>query len=198
MADIVWGAAIPVAGKRPAWLPYGEWQYKTANHDLWQPAFDHFADIAHVRLAANSPIYTALEAGFMPWMGGDAAPADWDGGAVLYRCGDLSTAPHADRNWKVNQGRDRPNSYDIIGYKRKAEAVEHDGDYVRVKRMTEEEARSFYMGAPFGALLDAAGRSINMLRMLGLIREQTRAETISATTGVPIADVEKVLAEIAS
>ena len=49
---------------------------------------------------------------FKPWLGGDDAPADWDGGRVLFRDGTLSVeAPQWVWRWKQP-----PYFRDIIAY----------------------------------------------------------------------------------
>lgn len=59
-----------------------------------------------------------IERGFVPWMGGDKAPADWDGGNVLHENGGVWRA--LDCQWKWGwPGKPEKVDGDIIGYRRK-------------------------------------------------------------------------------
>jgi hypothetical protein len=64
-----------------------------------------------------------LPEGMAPWAGGDSAPADWDGGAVLLRNGSVmfpskvSLAYHANGTARWNHQRENRNpDWDIIAY----------------------------------------------------------------------------------
>ena len=117
--SIKWGEPLQLSG-RPAWLaddvpvkyistiyPASTWMFNGRLGDYRLPA-DHFA-------------YKAIAAGFEPWGGGDEAPADWDGGEVLERCGDRATYKESDwQNWQ--DWLDGGSALDIIGYRKRAEA----------------------------------------------------------------------------
>jgi len=217
MSDIVWGRDIPVDGKRPDWLRDNDqlmyhdkftdnwhgytlcWRVHELNGEWFVPDL--------IRLRAHSPVYAALEAGFVPWAGGDSAPLDWDEGIALMRDG--THWKHEVIWWSHDGGKQsgNPSDADIIGYKRKAEtaanqweALEKDvaGDWVRVKRITQTELFSLPdgKGDPVDGKYAAGYR--DAYRNLALVLPPTRAEVISQTTGVSVADVEKVLAEIVS
>ena len=131
------------------------------------------------RLPADHPYYTVkrhnTEHGthLVLWLGGENAPDDWDRG-VLFRNGQASNlAPWCWRNTGYPG--------DIIGYIRKAEygRVHTDGsrsggqpvstpdpDTVTIKRMTEAEAREHFPKTD----------AVLAMRILGLIREETREE----------------------
>jgi len=194
MAGIEWGKPIAVDGKRPAWLRDSD---QLMHHDKFSDNWhgecvrwwvyelkDDWPLTDLICLPANSPVYTALEAGFVPWAGGDTAPADWDGGEVLWESGSLSSPGDWRHTAKYAEYKAR-----IIGYKRKAEVVEDDGHTVTIARMTETDFRD--------KVLDN-NAAVLAANIMGIIRTPTRAEVISTTTGVSFADVEKVLAEIAS
>jgi len=197
-----WGPEIVVNGVRPAWLRDDDWDKVVAILDDSReqyPDSDRMKDVGHwvwtsikaLRLPADSVIYTALEAGFVPYVGG-GRPDDWDGSPVLWDSGstdkDDTPTSEDDFSWTITNG---PN---IIGYKRKVEVVD-DADYVRVKRMTEVELHNF--AKPFH---NEYGHDIlRMFRAMGITpTPPTRAETIAAKTGLSVADVEKVLAEVGS
>ena len=117
------GDAIEVKGERPSWLPDDvgvlcntakrmpaslRWQYVTAIR-LEVPRYDF--------------IYLALERGMVPWFGGDEAPGDWDGQAVLLRNGCVVPSVY---RWAIGYPADGPKEAtgpigtDVIGYTRKA------------------------------------------------------------------------------
>lgn len=123
-----WGAEIEVNGVRPDWLRDDDrvftergWsckdEYTTGDITNWFPG-------KAIRLPADHPYYTATEKGFTYWPGGDAAPADWDGGDVLLDDGEISSGySKPSVGWKrttkdlKSNGIRRP-----IGYRRKPEA----------------------------------------------------------------------------
>jgi hypothetical protein len=96
------------------------------------------------------------------WFGDHAAPADWDGGKVLLRCGVIGCG-EIWHHHTLSVGQ-------IIAYRSKPseQTVEDDG-YVRIKRMTEAECRvwaaQYFDWAPIGPL-----------EKLGIIRPETPAE----------------------
>jgi hypothetical protein len=182
MTDIFWGEPIAVDGKRPDWLNddgrtvdasfRGKWigdvdgNIKNVN-DWWWP------DIDAIRLPADHFAYKAIAAGFVPWGGGDEAPADWDGGEALFEC-EQAWEPQL-RSWAT--------AGLIIGYRRRTEQPAN-ADTVTVQRNTAEAWQE---------LFDQRG-AIPALRALGLIREPTEAERIAADTDIDLATVERVLA----
>jgi len=215
-----WGSEIQVDGKRPVWFDAkSDVSYCRGGNDwyggdhragsgMWTERDilgnrDGWNSVTAIRLPATSPVYTALEAGFVLNPGhSKAPPADWDGSPVLNR-GGYKFYLAAGLDWRIPHASNGPSSGDIIGYKRKAEAVEFQGSktvttMMTVKMVTETE---------LFALLDGKGDPVNpnyaagyrdAYRDLKLVLPPTRAETIAAATGVTIADVEKVLAEIVS
>lgn len=64
----------------------------------------------------------AIPAGMVAWAGGDAAPADWDGGPVLRRHGGMSL-PNGQFAWSSNGG----GQGNIIAYTTAASSDERDG-----------------------------------------------------------------------
>lgn len=134
MTDTTFGPEIAVNGKRPDWLSKG--MTFVADHAAapghFHEVFDeHFALLRAIRLPADSPIYKALDAGFEPWPGGDAAPADWDGGEVLRDDGDTTPVFGPDA-WDGEPG-------GIIGYRKRTPAAATPADTVQIALMTEAE-----------------------------------------------------------
>lgn len=203
-----WGKEIPVNGVRPTWLtdddktligwrgrPAAKWSVEGA----WSPkqissATDDYAawhGVAAIRLPADHFAYLAIDNGFEPWGGGDAAPDDWDGGDVLRR-GGASTrpepwaAPYAhNQRWSHYLDGRQGRFADIIGYRKRAIA-----DTVTIARTTEAEACRRY------SLLRENGDepAIALLHELGLIREETTAERFTRETGITITpEIEKAL-----
>lgn len=172
MTDIEWGRAIPVNGQRPAWLADDasisaqgsfskEW-YTPARFGV-DVNWDH---VSAIRLPADHFAYRALDAGFEPWGGGDAAPADWDGDrdGVLYRDGDsMGRGPY---NWRHFESQS-----DIIGYRKKVEptpVATRPADTVTIKRMTKGQAREY-----INMVVETDPReslSLAVLRHLGIIK----------------------------
>ena len=126
MSDITWGPAIEVNGVRPKWLADDVRVYKQHDypadpslHEDWQnlPAHQVGWDTAsRIRLPVSHPAYLALANGFVPWGGGDEAPADWDEGEVLWATGQVMPAGDWERHHSYIAGR----CY-IIGYRRRTE-----------------------------------------------------------------------------
>lgn len=130
---IVWGAPIEVNGVRPSWvrdndamkiaatLDRGEVQFPSAN-TIASTAEWNWHQITHIRLPASHPAYTALDAGFVPWPGGDEAPGDYAGGGYILRDGLTSEGPVSpvvgDWSHPCKYGAD----FDIIGYHRASPA----------------------------------------------------------------------------
>ena len=73
-----------------------------------------------IRLPADHPYYLATSKGFQYWPGGDVAPGDWDGGAVLLRHG----VEGMGINWSRDQYGRGEEQTDIIGYRRAEQAEE--------------------------------------------------------------------------
>ncbi len=135
-----WGAEIPVNGVRPAWLSDEEamlagWKRSISDQetriwsvpDAWTAGSicrDTYAErgwinVEALRLPVNHWAYRVIEAGFEPWRGGDAAPADWDGGDVLLRDDRLIKWSHHNIGW-IHWS----TGGDIIGYRKKAAAID--------------------------------------------------------------------------
>lgn len=133
VAEIVWGDPIPVNGVRPAWLKgrvvcdiktsaLAGWRYPNEREPALTPAEGWSWDlVTKIRLPADHFAYTAIAAGFEPWGGGDAAPADWDRGVVLFGGASTSIGPQARWGWKwENLG--SPAAFNIIGYRKRVDA----------------------------------------------------------------------------
>lgn len=200
MSDIVWGDPIEVNGVRPDWLKDGDrvdWCWK---QDRWEAAFDQSnyptgttADrlgwengVHSIRLPASHPYYTVQRynaehgTSFVYWPGGDNAPDDWDGGGILNGDGEAYNGFHG-YDWCYR------GATKIIGYTRRTEPQPEvdDGDYVLVRRMTEEE---------FGTEMWHRLSGQSMLIYLGIIKpEPTEAERIAAKTGLTPEQVQAVL-----
>jgi len=122
MTDITWGEPIKVDGKRPAWLKDSDkceptWDVNYPYGCLVEAKYVFpWETVTSIRLPADHWAYTAINAGFEPWAGGDSAPddVDWDE-QVMFRTGttdDNNTAYH----WR-NTG----DCSDIIGYRKRTE-----------------------------------------------------------------------------
>ena len=130
--QIRWGEEIEVNGVRPEWLrgrvlcdlktscgwrnEGGELAAAPAEDWAWSQR-DGEPCILAIRLPSDHFAYTALAAGFELWGGGDEAPKDWDGDlhGVIVRCG--ATIGNYASYWQHTGG-----EYDIIGYRKRAEA----------------------------------------------------------------------------
>lgn len=140
MTDIIWGDPIEVNGVRPEWLAddvrhlfldaENKWYGNLVDWVISEHDGD-WSDVRAIRLPVGHPAYLALANGFVPWGGGDEAPADWDGGVVLMRNGSTKTDP---AKWAHPwHGGESVDYYDVIGYRAKAERCEcfdcNDGAY---------------------------------------------------------------------
>lgn len=125
---VQWGDPIPVDGQQPTWLAdsdecqcrsraTGRWLACVKNRAIWE-------NLTHIRLPVDHWAYPAIQKGFTPWQGGEAAPDDWDGGQVLLRDGDFINHPFAtSANWMRGlDGDPTKMAYlDIIGYRKRTE-----------------------------------------------------------------------------
>jgi hypothetical protein len=213
-----WGAEIPIVdGVWPVWLGGNDlimWSKprqddpssmrnggpcRAADHNwgryIHSPSVP--TETAAIRLPATHWAYLPLSRGFTPWAGGDEAPGDWDGGEVLLRDGDTYNGDKHPKTWAHWWG-----GADIIGYRRRGEASDDasmhasDPDTVTIRRMTEAEAYGLALQTPQSP--DDNGDHISgwiaALRAVGLIRpEPTQAQRIASTTGLALADVERVI-----
>lgn len=117
-------------GKRPEWLRDGDVLKLTNYYGDWiTPATEEikgwaWKNIGAIRIPSDHPAVPCLKWNakhpelppFKPWLGGDAAPADWDGGDVLYFGGDVRTPFPGGIPWI----RDEPlDEVEIIGYRPK-------------------------------------------------------------------------------
>ena len=194
MSVIAWGEPIEVNGVRPSWLRGDEkvWFHNKYHYNEKGRAVDRlaFESVTTIRLPASHPYYTVQRynaehgTSFVYWPGGDDAPADWDGSGPLGNddgsLRTLSPACFADC-WKRDT-----DVVPIIGYTRRAEPspATDDSDYVRVKRMTEDEWWTLWSenGCTWlGAYLDI------------IKPEPSEAERISAKTGLAVKQVQAVL-----
>ncbi|GAA0729854.1 hypothetical protein [Sphingomonas japonica] len=123
MTEISWGPgltgeqmrALDLPGDTPvqfegAHATARDWSFGFQGQRYHLPA-DHFASKVQ---QWNNDHPDAVP--FVPWAGGDDAPSDWDGGEVLYRCGDV------DGDARVTGWEHDPHDYDIIGYRPRTEA----------------------------------------------------------------------------
>lgn len=128
---IKWGDPIECNGVRPDWLrghvPF-EWSQDGVDFTpsaLGDPEGYDWSELTAFRLPADHPAYVALARGFTPWGGGESAPDDWDGGAVLLRLGsELFCGYTNPPYWE-----DRGTEGSVIGYRKRVEygAVHADG-----------------------------------------------------------------------
>jgi len=129
-ASAEWGDPIAVDGKRPEWFRQSDhgciavvgkgttWEERQETDENTIPDVDDWdwPMIDVVQLPASHPYYLATSRGFTYWPGGDEAPSDWDGNAVLHRDGVWSpTAP------RFHPWRHINTDSDVIGYRRKPE-----------------------------------------------------------------------------
>lgn len=195
-----WGREIEVNGVRPDWLrgrvvcdlrTRAGW----CNSDETVPAlsiaekwaWSHQSgepNILAIRLPADSIAYRALDAGFTPWFGGDEAPADWDGGDVLWENGGQSQAGDWQHSTNYTRFQCR-----IIGYRKKAAPQPATADTVTVQRLTISdvaEARQAYFDQCDRASSDDSATFY--AKHWGLIREETVIERFAREAGVTIND----------
>lgn len=155
------------------WYPHGPVEAKHCTH----------TKMTAIRLPADHWAYKAIDAGFIPWGGGDAAPEGVTD--VLFRVGGPCATSGTGLRW-THIGCEG----DIIGYKRGAgtdaaideirtgdlpgfetvgELMDDLNDRVTIAKMTEAEAVALwdtYIDRDTTAREDV----INMLRSLGLIK----------------------------
>lgn len=102
------------AGVRPRWLRDDDFYFVNdeAFPDKWFEGarYDWHGLIKRIRIPEDHPAVPALRKGMEPWLGGDSAPEDWDGGQVLLRKG-TTTWAFDWLEWRHSGG-----SQDIIGY----------------------------------------------------------------------------------
>ena len=203
---IKWGDPIECNGVRPDWLrddepctvqwaanPFGEEKWSVfdgGEYTAW--AFWGSGEVKAFRVRDDHPAYVALARGFHPWSGGERAPDDWDGGAVLQRCGlEASSAGLISWVWPWWRA-GAPEDYDIIGYrKRNTEPhlarIEVEGSGVFIKQLSREEVLELWRKESTVALASAttvAERVVLMMRGLGLVRrDESRAERFTRETG---------------
>lgn len=130
-----WGGEIEVNGVRPDWLRDGDkirWSGSakpqwgrggTLDHILpWPAESANWPCATFIRLPVDHPYYTATEKGFTFWPGGDSdsAPADYNGGDILFRHGGTTGGQAINWTWVSHGGPRRTEAaYDVIGYHRK-------------------------------------------------------------------------------
>ena len=203
---IKWGDPIECNGVRPDWLRDGErlqWAHSLNASPRWSETLSdelNFAtgkphQISHIRLPADHPAYVALACGFHPWSGGESAPGDWDGEAVLLRDG--SIARNVGSNWQrgYNGNPSLLAHLDIIGYRKRTTRfdephlarIEVEGsapvDGVFIKRMTEAQARDWIMNHTY---TESEAHILHALAQLGLV--ESRAERFTRETGHAITE----------
>lgn len=87
-------------------------------------------------LARSDSGRVEIPAGMVPWHGGDSAPADWDGGAVLLRNGERDNG-QAGNDWRHTDLAFEDSDTDIIAYTPKPTAS-GGGEREAVQRENEE------------------------------------------------------------
>jgi len=192
---IKWGDPIECNGVRPEWLRDGEEiQFENTSDDwLNGPAGRYTWDVRDecpisIKLPADHFAYTAIRAGFTPWAGGDSAPDDWDGGAVLLR--GRAQCPGA----LVTDWRDHEDlgGAKIIGYRKRTDGNCSGADTVTLTRMTRGEALELWRKESTVALAatsTVADRVVLLLRGLGLVRQdETPEERFTRETGHEVTD----------
>lgn len=188
--NLEYGAEIAVDGM-PAWLRDDE-QVMAAWENVWysggatwKKCYVSPEAITAIRLPADHWAYKAIDAGFIPWGGGDAAPEGVTD--VLFRGGGPCATSGTGLRW-THIGWEG----DIIGYKRGAgtdaaideirtgdlpgfetvgELMDDLNDRVTIAKMTEAEAVALwntYLDRDTTAREDI----IDMLRSLGLIKSE--------------------------
>lgn len=189
--NVEYGPEIAVDGM-PDWLGedekvIGRWGEDTwySGGPTWKKCYASPGDITAIRLPADRWAYKAIDAGFIPWGGGDAAPEGVTD--VLFRGGISCATSGTGLRW-THTGWEG----DIIGYKRGAgtdaaideirtgdlpgfetvgELMDDLNDRVTIAKMTEAEAVALwhtYLDRDTTAREDI----IDMLRSLGLIKSE--------------------------
>lgn len=182
--EITWGDPIDAAndGKPLPWLKADEqvkcyWGFSGPREGMvtWVHCIHGWKEGFQIKLPADHAYYLATSRGFTYWPGGESAPDDWDGGECLARCGDMIQPVHWCHPWNATDpgaGVSGPvEAYDVIGYRKRAEAEEYNDDYVRVKRMTLAE----YQRDDHGSCAWA--------RRVGIIRDETPLEQFEREFG---------------
>lgn len=189
--NVEYGPEIAVDGM-PDWLGedekvIGRWGEDTwySSGPTWKKFYASPEAITAIRLPADHWAYKAIDAGFIPWGGGDAAPEGVTD--VLFRGGGPCATSGTGLRW-THIGWEG----DIIGYKRGAgtdaaideirtgdlpgfetvgELMDDLNDRVTIAKMTEAEAVALwntYLDRDTTAREDI----IDMLRSLGLIKSE--------------------------
>lgn len=189
--NVEFGPEIAVDGM-PDWLGedekvIGRWD-KTRWYDTstWKKCYAFSGVITAIRLPADHWAYKAIDAGFIPWGGGDAAPEGVTD--VLLRVGSSHATSGTGLRW-THLGWEG----DIIGYKRGAgtdtaideirtgdlpgfetvdELMDDLNDRVTLAKMTEAEAVALWQGYLRRANTILEDDAIDMLRSLGLIKSE--------------------------
>lgn len=169
--------AWPETDVRPVWLDTDEGlSLSIKGLSRWwdNPRISTYGDIVWeqataVRLPADHWCYRAIAAGFVPWAGGDSAPADWDGGEVLSASGVHQPI------WISRWTRRGAPYHDIIGYHRKSTK-----QTVTIEMRTEDEWLDWT--AARGAQRHSRGsiRFMELVRDLGLVIPPTPLERFMA------------------
>ena len=170
------GPEIKIDGKRPDWLADDEkisivW-WDGARWDNLNTRVDCVSGWEHsvtaIMLRADHPYYFATSKGFTYWPGGDSAP---DADEVMFRSREVvSNTSHNSWFWRHNG-----HSRDIIGYRKRAEPVQNDDDYVRVKRIPAGDVDGIIRRADYDIE--------SVLRELGIIRDETTIEQFERDHG---------------
>lgn len=189
--NVEYGPEIAVDGM-PDWLGedekvIGRWGEDTwySSGPTWKKCYASPRAITAIRLPADHWAYKAIDAGFIPWGGGDAAPEGVTD--VLFRGGSQRATSGTGLRW-THIGWEG----DIIGYKRGAgtdaaideirtgdlpgfetvgELMDDLNDRVTIAKMTEAEVVALW-----NTYIDRATTAredvIDMLRSLGLIKPE--------------------------
>lgn len=140
-----WGDAI-ITDCKPDWLDNdvpvlfqneedGGWWGELMEPGYWKAyKLSGECPLYAIRIPADHPYYIATSKGFTYWPGGNAAPADWDGGEVLLACGRVIDQV---LTWGKNDDES------IMGYKCKADAPETEAESLLIDADDSGDARYF-------------------------------------------------------
>jgi len=163
---VQWGDPIPVDGQRPTWLADDDLiQWSESAERLWLPRrginasfydqSDYDENIKFIRLPVDHWAYPAIQKGFTPWQGGEAAPDDWDGGQVLHRQPTARTDGRSNHHWIHGTPGGLHSASDIIGYRK--HSTEHT--IVNVIKENRDTVRAALAEDPVETLKQAAPAS---------------------------------------
>lgn len=186
--NVEYGPEIAVDGM-PDWLGedekvIGKWT-KWLEYPRWKKCYAIPEYITAIRLPADHWAYKAIDAGFIPWGGGDAAPEGVTD--VLLRDGSPCATSGTGLRWThiglggdiigywrgagTDAAIDEIRTGDLPGFETVGELMDDLNDRVTIAKMTEAEAVALwntYLDRDTTAREDI----IDMLRSLGLIKSE--------------------------